>query len=234
MKKMAFSLLIVSLLVLVLPAAAQDASVIAYGETLTDELTDPQIFAFEGKTGDLALILFGASDFESTMSGGLAYVTLFDPEGTILGFRSSYSTADLFYQLPADGTYTFEIKADSGGEYNLSLSQVPLLEVGKLVEESINDTETHYYAYISEEAFTVSYSKVSGGFSPQVTVSTPVPGFEENELLNEEIGFLGGDRMSNGAFTIEPGEATLFLIIVSQSLFDFSFSESADYQLAVK
>jgi len=124
--------------VTVMPTTSS-GTVLTYGNVVTEEIKpsgDMDIYAFEGKAGDVALIVAAGTAEAPWLS---FKIELFDPEGEPVD-RDYYST----YNLTADGLYTISVR-ESGtrtGPYVLLVKNVALgagtkLSYGDVVVEKI-------------------------------------------------------------------------------------------------
>jgi hypothetical protein len=121
------------LLVFLSTVFAQAGGSIAYGETVTGNITDAepvQAWTFEGQAGDVVTITMDATELAS---GGLdSYLQLLSPAGEILienddASATTVNAAIVDFTLPEDGTYTINATRfglETGlatGEYELTL-----------------------------------------------------------------------------------------------------------------
>ncbi len=139
-----FAGLLLVLLVLAVPALAQDGTLIAYGDRVSGEITAaaPEVrYTFEGTEGDLI-----TARMEATVQGLDSYLVLVGPDGAelLMDDDGAGNLNSLIgpYRLPASGSYTLiatrfqRLDGTSTGTYELSLA---LAEVNPL---SFNETLT--------------------------------------------------------------------------------------------
>lgn len=226
MKKLAFLMMLVALVVVVMPVSAQ-AIKITYGETVEGELADAgeASYTFAGAAGDVVVVNFGDFAYEGTLNG--ASLSIQDSNGTELAASEGFSTTQTYTQLPADGTYTVvATTTDLGGVYTLTLVNAPVLEADAAVEGTLTNEEVNYFSIVTGAPFNLAYARTDGEFHPQVAVKA------QGDFGLTDIAVLYGSQLNAGSMDVEPVEETVYLVIVEQALFDFTFSTvSASYSL---
>lgn len=234
--------LILTLVLCALPlhfAQAQEPDVIEYGETVTGEITNQNFeipYEFRGKQNDVIIIELEPIDpFGELDSPALL---LLDAENDIVADTSELFTVGstkLAVELPVNGTYALIATRSDGragddvGEFMLRLLLLPELTEGAQAEGTIGtDLPPNYYAIRQTDGvFTLSYEKINGEFSPEISVNQI-----ENSGLTDLIS-LSGDGLEYGQIRL-PSAGGLYVIAVEEALFDFSFEEeNAEYTLSL-
>lgn len=238
MKKL-FILLVTCVLV-VSNALAQEGSPIEYGETVTGEISDEKFevpYTFEGNADDIVVIQMEETEVFGDLSSPL--IILLNENNRVVTDSSrifSIGDATLVTQLPADGTYTILATrsdgraGDSVGEFVLRLINVPLLSVNGTVSEQISSEDTsQYFAVVSDGSdMTLTYEKQAGTFAPEITISR----LESDGELTEMVT-LSGDALERGTVNVPSSRGT-YIISLAPALFDFNFREvTADYELTL-
>ncbi len=238
MKKHIITLLLLTLCIVgILPVHAQEA--LQYGTPITAEMTAEQFeftYTFDGKVNDVVVISMSPVDPLGSLNN--TKLTLQNAAGEIVAEYESFSSNQLFAQLPESASYTVIATRPEGaagadvGEFTLSVDSIPMIELGASVSDSISSAgPDHYYAYIGDSDFYISYSKSAGDFFPEVSVNTI--GFIENDGQLNSVGSMSGGSFSIGSIGTFTG-GQLYVIELDEALFDFNFSEvTADYTLDV-
>lgn len=239
MFKRAMLLLMIGLLSLTLaPLFAQDDDMIAYGDTVSGEVTNANFevpFRFEGAAGDV--IVVEMTDPEGILGEfSSPAILLLGTDGLLLGSVSTSFSGEvsLVARLPSDGVYTLLASRTDGrsgtgvGAFNLTLILPEVLTLGSEAKGSLTDDDTRYYAYVPDGAFELRYRKTGGDFSPTVQVNL----INSGEL--QPVAILEGKGLSGGSLIVEPSSGALYIITLSEALFDFNFQTvTADFTLAV-
>jgi len=164
---------------------------IAYGDTITDELTSdaPEAyFTFEGRAGDAVDISLSA-DFDT-------YMFLFDSNGLEIetddDSGEGLNSRMIAFELPADGSYTIRATSFSyrnqdnddprTGDYTLSLNIINMItvEMNSTISATFDDeTQTLYFAFEGAEGDVVDFIVNSGNaLDTRMVVLTPF-GYEQ-------------------------------------------------------
>jgi hypothetical protein len=236
-KRLSILLLLVFFIVGSLPAQAQEA--LQYGTPITAEMTAEQFeftYTFDGKVNDVVVISMNPVDPLGNLNN--TKLTLQNAAGGIIAEYQSYSSNQLFAQLPESAAYTVIATRPDGaagadvGEFTLSVDSIRMIEIGASVTDTISSAgNDHYYAYSGDGDFYISYSKSAGDFFPEVSVNTI--GFIENDGQLNAVGSMSGGSFNIGSIGTFAG-GQLYVIELDEALFDFNFSEvTADYTLDV-
>ncbi|HEX3049023.1 MAG TPA: hypothetical protein VHP83_00085 [Aggregatilineaceae bacterium] len=226
--------LLISLLALSLSPTlviAQDdtSNIIEYGQTVTGEITNKEFeveYRFTGSTGDVIIIEMKPVDSMGDLT--MPAIVVLDTEYTVLWNAGAYGNVTLSAMLPYDGEYAIFATRDDGragdsvGEYTLTLSNAPVLEVGVPIEGNISGEDIAYYAInATAGSFTVNYEKMGGELFPEITLNV----ISEGQL--EQTAVLSGTIMS-GAIGIDPSYLTsdILLLAIRRGLWDWSSSEN--------
>jgi hypothetical protein len=231
MKRALLFISILALFCVFAPTLAQDdANTIEYGQTVTGEITNRNFeieYRFVGAAGDV--ILAEMSDPQE-YSGPLDSpgIILLDAKYNVISSVDGYGgSVQFFAELPASGDYSIlATRADgragtSLGEFNLTLSKLPVLEPGEAISGKIPADTTDFYAVVTDKPFTVAYERLTRGLYPEMNIST---------LYNNQprqIATLRGDTLVSGSIGITPEsdtEGTLAYVISVET--SYSFDES--------
>jgi len=239
---MKYFALVIALLALSLTPAlvnAQDETspLIEYGQTVTGEITNKEFeveYRFTGTTGDVIIIEMKPVDTMGDLTS--PEIVVLDTDYNVLWTADAYGDTTLSAMLPYDGDYTiFATRyggrtGDSVGEYTLTLSNAPVLEVGVPVEGEISGEEVVYYAInTAGGAFTINYEKRGGELFPEVTFNV----LNEGEL--EQTAALTG-TIAAGSLGIDPSilASDTFLLSIHKGVWDWSSSENtAAYEITL-
>jgi hypothetical protein len=227
-------LLVIVLSVLVLPAAAQQE--LAYGDTVTGEISDTaltQEYTFTGAAGDVVEIEMDVTDSELD-----SLLILRDSAGTevVRNDDSAFGFGSLvIFELPADDTYTIvatryqEEEGDSTGAYTLSLNQLePATGAAQFTGEATYENEPYYvYAPETSGLYTVTYTLTGTDYFPQLRISEIDP-----EGFNSTVAEFGATGLTTltASFTLEAD--TLYIVEVASTFFSFS-TNSASYTVDI-
>lgn len=165
-------------------SAQSNTASIAYGDTVTGEITDGAYewrYTFTGSAGDIVAVEMRSQD-RSLLNPLLApNLRLRDPNNELLVDTAPLYPVDdttLVAELPVSGDYLLVATRESGaqggsrGAFTLSLIQVPMLSAGESVPGTINPSDSAaYYAFKPSEPFSVVYSRQSGDYAPRVSVN---------------------------------------------------------------
>lgn len=239
MVKHVLYLLLTVFLTSVLPAAAQEGSVIVYNDVVTGELTaaDYDIpYRFSGKEDDVVVVVMQAVDVLADLDSPL--IALYEADGDLLVDTSekfSINNALLVFQLPTDGEYTVVATRVDGptgtsvGEFTLALLKPEVLTMGASLKNTISSEEfAQFYVVQSEGPFTISYVQQGGQFHPELTVN------EITQGSLDEVASLSGQAVNRGVIGLNATSNTIYVVRVNESLLDFNFDEiTADYTLTL-
>ncbi|MEQ8677718.1 MAG: hypothetical protein RLP44_04090 [Aggregatilineales bacterium] len=228
-KKVMLIIAIMTVSLMIIPLQAQ--STLTYGDIVTGELTNDEFeveYTFESATGDVIIVEMTPVD---------ALGDLNSPELILLGTDNRVLTdtsggfnigsAVLVAEIPVDGTYTIIAgrrdgrAGDSVGEFTLELIQPEEITIDIPIEGSVSsEGRSQYYLVQSSTTFAVSYEKMMGEMSPQVSVNT----LSDDSGGLEEIATAQGDELTIatlGNFSA----STTYIVSVGEALFDFNFRE---------
>jgi len=245
MKRLLIALLFI--LWITVPITAQDSE-IAVGDVISGEVTDEVysfLYTFEAEAGDA--IVFEMLGIEPTREG------LDDPELVILGLErevlvttdgmfqemGGFGAAYLGFVAPDSGRFGViatrkdAVDGDAVGNFELRMFKPEIIQPGKPIEGSITSEDTHqFYVFVPEDsAFTLEYQRLSGDYSPEVSVNALN---DKGELIG--LGYLNGANLTVGTLGEFEEEVPYFIIIGEQTLGfgDFMINTTtADYTLAV-
>jgi len=232
------SLLAVCIMALVvgLPssASAQSASAIAYGQTVTGEITDAQTaltFTFKAAANDIIVVTMRQAESDSSLAPHL--IVQDSQQQTIADSADQVAlySVNLAAQLSGAGAYTItatSADSKSTGKFELTLSKATVMTPATPVKGQASSDSVIYYAYTSGNPFSLVYAKQAGDFAPTVAV---------NRLDNHElklVGSLGGEQVDQGSLGIKPNQNELYIITVGEGALDINLSQvTADYSLTL-
>lgn len=229
--------LILCLLFIMLPSVtfAQDGpeiKKIAYGETVTGEVTSREFeidYLFEGKASDVIAVFL----VRDTSIGDLSSpaVILLDANYNVLASNDGYASVTLIYELPSDGEYHLLATRDGGragssiGGFEMTLLNPTELLPGEALESSIGRDEKEYFLVRTDGDFSLVYEYLSGTYTPRVNVSVIDP--ESGELI--VIAALEGLRLGSGQLNIATTELdtdTYIIFVGSPSTYYYVSSDA--------
>lgn len=237
MKRLGMLIAVLLALTLTGPALAQGGETpIAYGDVVEGEITDRQFevaYRFTGEAGDMLFIHLIPEESSELYEPSLI---LLDAENSLLTSIEGWYEASLLVALPADGDYTLLASRTGGrtgegtGNYTLILSEVVnLAEVGSL-EDEMTSEETRLYAIPADAPFTLEFERLSGDFSPELTINQ-LTDYGELDL----VGTLFGFTLRKGAVLIEPDPeqpVDFYFVQLGMSMWDWSYEAgSSQYRL---
>jgi len=219
---------------------AQDTTTIEYGQQVSGEITDRNFevpFDFEGKEGDVLIAEMKPVDSLGDLNS--PELILINSEGDTVADTSgsfSFGGALLAVQLPTNDTYTILASrsdgraGDSVGEFTLALINPTILKPKESLTGTASSAEgaTYYMIESGKAPYNLSYQKLDGEFSPEVSVN----------VINEEGGLssvinLNGSFLSNVQVSIPESEVPI-IVKISEAAFDFNFDEvTAEYELLI-
>lgn len=223
-------LMLVGLGLLPAVAAAQgDGKLIEYGLVIEAELSNETFaipYTFAGSAGDVIVVLM--NDAEPLGPMREPAIILRDPQDNELGtMEGSVGSLTFAAQLPFDGTYTLiatrtgEASGSSSGPFVLQLIQPTTLAVDETITAEASSETSLFYLVEASGPFSLVYEKLSGEFSPEVTVN-----MIDDEFRLDDVAVLGGRYMSGGVLGLDPDlsrEVEPFVVVVEEALFDFNF-----------
>lgn len=213
-----FSLVLAALVVLalgVVPAFAQDAVALAYGDVVEGEITDSAVevfYTFEGAEGDIVVLDAFPTTIDSNMNG--LSIKLRDSVGKELASSiDDYAIARLWTKLAADGTYTMVVTraefSEDTGDYVLRLIQPEILSADGISGEINVTSPNAYYAIETDETFTVAVSLVEAvRYVP--TFYMYRMGLNEYELASATL-FPSSDGVQ-ALFSATPTEPSVYIL----------------------
>jgi len=219
--------------------AQQANNKIAYGETASGEITNRNFeiaYDFVGKKGDVIVVEMKPVDKFGDLNSPA--IILLDADADVIADTSSIfvigSTA-LATKLRSDGTYTILATRNDGragtsvGEFTLALIQPTLLEPKETTKDTVSsEDETKYYLIEGgSEPIGFTYHKISGEYSPEISVNIINDNFGLSEIIT-----LKGSALEKGMVEIPAAARTSFIVKIGAPLFNFSFEESnANYEV---
>lgn len=176
-------MIVLSILLMVSVASAQEAVKLAYGDIARGEITNSTFeleYVFAGQAGDIVVIEI-AGDAESYSDAIEPMLFVIDPNGTQIiesedGLPLKIATVSLV--LPEDGAYTIIATREDGrsgedeGNFILRLMQPQALLPGEVIEGRVDgETGNQYYVVVGEEAPTIHFRmNTAVRFAPQFTI----------------------------------------------------------------
>lgn len=239
-KRLLFAFTLLMTVMPMLAYAQGENEPIKYGQTVKGEITNRNFeipFDFKGSEGDVIIIEMSPVDLLGDLNS--PQIILLNEEGDVVGDTSgifSFGTTIFVTQLENDGTYTILAtrsdgrSGDSVGEFTLALIQPEVLEVNTPMEGSIKSSggSNYYLIKAGSEDVAFTYSKTAGKFAPDVTVNVIGDYFSLDSIIT-----INGTELTNARVSL-PSRPKLFIIKVSEALFDFNFETvSADYNVTV-
>ena len=227
MKKMTYSL-ITLLLCFVLAGVAAAQEPLTAGEPVEGEITDSIFtveYSYKGSADEVIRVILDPVDVLSDLRQ--PSLILLDPSGKELVRYDSYGTTEIFWNLPADGTYTIiatrtdDAESDDTGNYTLVVESLETLELNAAVERVFNEGDSVYFIYRSEADFDVRYTR-DGSYVLQISVNQINSDIVEGTL--DAYGVALGKSLTKATFgTFAGGE--MYVIGVEEPLFNFYFGE---------
>ncbi|NLE52246.1 MAG: hypothetical protein GX613_12660 [Chloroflexi bacterium] len=216
--------------------AQGDATPIAYGDTVEGEVTNAEFevpYRFTGAAGDVVQVRMVVDDsgdfYEPTL-------ILLDADNAVVASIEAWYEALLLVPLPADGEYTILASRFGGrtgtaeGGYTLTLGALVGLQPGEAVEGEMTADDTVLYAAPADAPFTLEVERISGDFSPEITVNV-IGEYGDFEV----IGTFYGETVRKMTLEIEPDleqPVDFYLIQMARSSWDWDFEpKSVQYTL---
>jgi len=241
MKRLGLYVGLFVLLLSVHPLLAQSELDIAYGETVTGEITNQVydvVYTFTGESGDLVVInLIGneSADYDP-------YLYLTTPENNIIAQNDDYYNLNsrIIALLPEDGDYFIvatrrgERSGSGAGGYQLSLENGRLTNLSTTIEGQATMAEappTHVFVPEVDGLYSIQYNHIRGSYFPSLTVST----INDNSY-EEDIARLEGRGLQGGAVELMLESDVIYVLTVEQNNYDYSADEgdTALYTLAIQ
>lgn len=242
-KRFMILVLAVAMLAALVPAYAQGGGTIEYNSTVTGEMTNENFelaYTFSGAAGDVVIASVEPVDFLGDFESPT--LTLTAADGTVVAYRTGYSSADIAAVLPADGDYSLTVGREDGpdgtsvGEFYLSLWLPEVLASGSSVTGSTDSDSVVFYAVKDLAAFSLSYEKSGGDFGPEISVNAIItePDYADEFGYLDDLAAIYGSVITAGSMTID-GSESVYVIKIDEALFDFNFSTvTADYTLTIE
>jgi len=218
--------------------AQENSNTITYGETLVGEISNREFeieYRFTGSAGDVIVLEMQPAEVLGDLDHPV--IMVLDTDYTPLWDAGSYGSAVLAAVLPYDGEYVILATrsdgraGDSVGEYTLTLSNLPVIEPGALIEGEVSSEGVVYHAVDATAGpFSINYQKTSGEFFPEILVND----ISEAEL--DEIASMSGTFVS-ATMTIDPAYVSGDVLVISlhEGLWDWNFDEvTATYTLTIE
>lgn len=209
-----------------LTRAQSTTTPIAYGDTVTGEITNANfedLYTFEASAGDIISIAMVRGSDEGL--DGYLYLTTIDNEQ--VAFNDDYSNTNprIVTRIPADGTYQIvatrygERTGSSEGSYSLTLEtvQVGQLDVtleGKAVEGQA--APIHVFAPETAGVYTVSYRHIEGEYFPTVSIYE-ISSDEFSGGYPSEVGSIDGQKVYGGSIAIEMSPDAIYVFSIDPS-----------------
>lgn len=206
---------------------------LAYGDEVEGEITNQSFeveYSFEGSAGDVVLLSLVPEDTFDGLSNPT--LILLDSEFEVLETVSaSFSSANIIYELDADGTYNVIAtredgrSGDSAGPYTLSLDTATLMSMGEPVEVEVSsEGPVIVVAFKPDGEFDLKYNHVDGDFYPEVSLNKIESGlFGDTNLTT--LATLYGPEMQRGTVGLVESAEGIYIITIAEAAFDFNFQE---------
>lgn len=225
------------------PVYSQDeAQIITYGETVQGKFpvgAEEVEFTFSGLAGDIVVIESKSMDI---LNGFMPEIQILNARGTaIADTTENFDIESLDFiqvmiplEIPADGDYTIIIKngsyfeLDEDADFELRLLQPEILANNTPIQGTASTEEKAFYVVISNEDFSIDFSKVSG----DMLVSVSIGRIESGGL--ETLAVLYGE-MTQGNIQITPNRNTLHLITIQEAPYEITIFgvKTADFELTL-
>lgn len=221
LKKLSLIGLLVGLLLHGLPTLrAQDATPIAYGEPATGNFRssgEQARFVFEGSAGDIVYVFPQGTELFSTLE---FEISLTNSRDTALGkvYNEERLKPVLLAELPADDRYTITLTGKGSGEYLLMLEKTLNLLPETQVEGQISSNDSRFYLIRSPQPLniTLTYTRLSGTFSPELRIEDFEQGF------GREVAAVSGRALSVATLELSLEADIEYLVTLAQKPLDFS------------
>lgn len=218
--------------------AQDEPEVIQYGDTVTGQITDEAFeieYTFEGTAEDVVIVRMDSDESDDALETPAFLV--FSARDRIIDstriFTLSVTTAYAVFPLASDGTYSLvatrrdgQAGVDGGG-FILSLKRATPLEIGQPLDGEASDEAEQYHVIEPDGAFTLSYTKTGGRFSPAISVSGMQPGGALDPVAD-----LSGRSVDAGTITITPDRGVRYLVRVGKAFLSQSTGD-VQYTLTV-
>jgi hypothetical protein len=224
----------VSLLWVAMPLVAQrEETAIAYGETVSGEITNRNfdaLYTFSGEADDIVLIQMTrdeSADFDP-------YLYLTTPDNQILAQNDDYYNLDsrIIARLPADGDYVIvatrrgERSGSGQGGFQVSLETVRAASPGTTLEGRAVYSEappTHVLYPGESGVFTIRYNHVRGDYFPGLVISKVT----EGSYYEEDVAQLHGRGLRGGELTLEFERDAIYVLSIEQNYYDYPDNSGA-------
>ena len=214
---------------------AQSAKVIKYGDVTSDAFTADKTsasYTFKAAANDVVVLYLKQDGSDSTVAPVL---TVTDSAKKAVGDTTAQFTTysvTFAFQATAGGTYTVAASTSDAtklGKYKLYLFNAPLLTAGKAATGHASSDQNAYYAYITGDPFTLTYSKQAGDFTPVVNINQIA---DDSSLT--QLAYIGGSIATAGSVTVKPKTNRIYILSVESALFDININTvTADFTLQV-
>lgn len=220
--------------------AAQDATPLTLGESVTGEITADSYeipYTFDAKAGEVALIQMweapDASDYVDT------YIILQGPDGKVFAENSNdaalYSNSVVAAVLPDDGTYTVIATRDGGrtgdsvGPYVLVANIVEPLKAGSKIDATI-------YGYDNKARNTPEQFVVQGSGATKISFSQEIsdlfpdlklyPWLDVDSYPVSLFTLSDTSKTTSAVVSVELEEGTLYILTVKDSFSSSVYDDS--------
>jgi hypothetical protein len=226
-----------------IPASAQDATGLTYGEEAPGKLRagGSVAYEFKGDKGDLVVVqvvpgadggLLGSEikivDEKGKTLADSSKLIIFGRTGTIVGA-----------ELSKAGTYTITVFSSSKsdeGDFTILLVQAEAMEQGKPIEDTVESTpdgeRSRYkkmYAIRPDQDTQLTYSRTDGEYAPAVVVYAMASG---NNLF--PAMYTGGSNLTSAALAITNQEGVYFVAVGDLGFASFGSSDKDTKQATFK
>lgn len=236
MKQWMMMVVIVMSMVVVLPSAAQDGGALAYGDSVTGEITDEVwevTYSFDGKAGDLIMITMVAEDFAFD-----GYLYLRDSSGSVVAENDDGVGLDprLIIALPSTDSYTIVAARLDGpdgtgtGAFRLSISQVNMINLGVAYEGQF-ELEGDYpvLAFMVPDAgfYAVSYTQTGGEGHPNFEVNLLEGVFTTNLI------YMSANKLQQASVVTELEGFLLYIFELTPNYFEWEAAGTVSFTVQI-
>ena len=233
-----FGLMLIALVLVALPVAAQEQ--LTYDEPVLGNLTaavGAVEYTFSGAAGDVIFIICQRTSYDDAMDEPKVILTAEDGDEVVNSY--GFGSVEAAAQLPADGSYTLTVTSEDGasvGEYTLAVQRVPPLILNKQMTGVMTSEEINFFFVKGGQPFVLNYRKSSGDFHPSLSVNLINDGSDEWSDAGSlaTVAILEGDQIEGGMLIIT-GESDLYIVTLTEALFDFNWDPlTAEYLIGIE
>lgn len=225
-------LLLLLSLPLVAPLHAQPTTRITYGQTVTGLISDETYaldYTFTGAAGDIAIVFMSTADRLDDFRNPVILVNNSAGERIVDTTDRSVVVGEvlLAFEVPAADDYTVTATRQDGpngsdfGQFELTLVQPTPLVLDQAVQTELSNEDFGHYYLLRDitQSVELRYTLIDGDFRPAITINRID---EESDLA--DVVTLTGEGLVAGQVNV-PRDDDLYIVAVTEALFDFSFSE---------